>query len=212
MPLESAFLSTASAWSTLASTTTSADGIYSFTGVPTLAAGQKYYVRYLNPDDASRLYLWATRELTQYTAGSVVTIGNFDIANIELNLPEAGAWVHLPYTFQWTPRAASPLDSYEYDLYDYQDGNPYFYTPLLGYVGSYRLAGVPAGFSIGIDYVWDIWAYSQDGGAGVSYWSYYVRFTRNQASQAESAQVSKLPHAGVVRSPEAPAPGQPGGR
>ena len=163
-------------WSTLASTTTSSAGIYSFSAAPSLAAGQKYAVRYLNTANDYFLYIWITRELTEYAAGGAVTIGNFDIANIALSLPAAGATVHLPYTFQWNVRPTVLSDSYEFDLFDPQDGNPYFYTPHLGYTGSYLLSGLPSGFGYSANYAWDVWVYSPDGGSGVSYWSYYVRF------------------------------------
>jgi hypothetical protein len=167
-----------SSWSTLATTTTAADGTYSFTGVPSLGSGQGYYVRYQNTaGTVGRLWLWNTRVLTSYTAGSNIAIGNFDIADITLVSPAGGSTVALPYTFQWTRRAATPSDSYELDLYDYYDGDPYAYTGPLGYVGSFTINGLPTGFSPWVPYVWTIWAYSPDGGAGLAYWSNYVTFS-----------------------------------
>jgi hypothetical protein len=68
--------------------------------VPSLTPGQRYYVRYRNyADTPGRLWVWGTRDLTSYAAGSAVEIGNFDIADIALVSPPAGATVALPYTF-----------------------------------------------------------------------------------------------------------------
>ncbi len=191
--LELRFFNGAS-WSTRATTTTGSDGGYSFTGVPGLSAGQRYYVLYRNTGGTpGRLWVWGTRVLTSYTAGDSVGIGDFDIADIALVSPAAGATVALPYTFQWTRRPATPSDSYEFDLYDYPDGDPYFYTdPPLGYVSAYTLNGLPSGFSTGVQYAWDIWVYSPDGGYGISYWSYYVTFS-NTGMSFTGAMQSVLP-------------------
>ncbi len=167
-----------STWSTRASTTTAANGSYSFLGVPGLSPGQIYYVRYLNTTTPSRLFTWHTRLLGTYAAGAEVHIGDFDVANIALVAPAPGATVSLPRAFQWSARPATTSDSYEFDLFDPQDGNPYFFTdPPLGYVSSYTLNGLPAGFKVNTQYVWDMWVYSPDGGYGISYYAYYVRFS-----------------------------------
>ncbi|MGB4868478.1 MAG: hypothetical protein WBP47_00450, partial [Candidatus Promineifilaceae bacterium] len=92
-----------------------------------------------------------------------------------------------PYTFHWTPRPASTTDSYEFNLFDYDDNDPYFYTdPPLGYVGAFTLLSLPPGFAPGVYYVWDIWVYCPDGGYGISYWSYYVRFSTTGMISAET--------------------------
>jgi hypothetical protein len=52
------------AWSTIASTMTDSDGIYSFKNVPSLQPGQRYYVRYLNTANQAFLYTWHTRPIT----------------------------------------------------------------------------------------------------------------------------------------------------
>jgi hypothetical protein len=170
-------------FSTLASTTTDAEGDYFFTGIPSLAPGQTYYVRYLNSNTPSRLFTWHTRVLNTYAAGTLADAGNFDIANIELVSPAAGATVPLPQTFLWTKRLASPTDNYEFNLFDYADNNPYFYTvPPLGYVGGYTLTGLPPGFGTGTPYVWTMWTYSPDGGYGISYWAYSVTFSSSGAA------------------------------
>jgi hypothetical protein len=168
VPLELRFFDGAT-WSSLATQTTNADGDFIFAGAPTLKPGQIYYVGYYNEDDLKRLWRWETRELITYTAGSQVEIGNFDIADITMLSPAPGATVRLPYTFVWEVRPATPSDSYEFNLYDSQDNNPYFYTdPALGYVDYYTLASLPQGFATGTTYSWEMWVYSPDGGHGIS--------------------------------------------
>jgi hypothetical protein len=135
-----------------------------------------------------------TREVTSLTGSSSVNIGNFDIANIELLLPIPGDVVPLPFTFQWSARLASLFDSYEFNLFDPTDGNPYFYTvPPLGYVNSYTLRDLPSGFEYGVEFAWDIWAYSPDGGTGVSYWAYIVSFGETNLSEATGI-LKRVPH------------------
>lgn len=166
-------------WSTIASTSTDSNGNYSFIGVPSLAPGKSYYVRYRNTwNQSDRLWLWATRVLTSYAGGSNVPIGNFDIANVNLVLPVNGGASSLPLTFQWMQRTATMDDSYELNLYDPTDGDPYFYNnPPLGYVNSYMLNSLPDGFSSNVPYAWDVWVYSPDGGHGISYESRLLTFS-----------------------------------
>jgi uncharacterized repeat protein (TIGR01451 family) len=182
-----------SSFSTLATTTTNANGDYAFAGMPSLALGQHYYVRYRNyAGTPGRLWVWGTRDLTSYSAGSAVEIGNFDIADIVLVSPAAGATVALPYTFQWTRRPATPSDTYEFDLYDPTDGNPNFYTaPPLGYVGSYILNSLPPGFNVGALYGWEIWVYSPDGGYGISYETRAVHFSNTGLSVTTAVQPAR---------------------
>ena len=165
-----------------------------FASVPGLAPGQRYYVRYRNyANTPGRLWVWGTRDLTSYAAGSAVEIGNFDIADSPLIAPPAGATVALPYTFQWTRRPATPSDTYEFDIYDPTDGDPYAYTvPPLGYVGSFTMNSLPPGFSPGVQYVWEIWVYSPDGGYGISYETRAVTFSNTGASATVTSQSAQL--------------------
>jgi predicted outer membrane repeat protein len=178
-----------STWSTIATKTTAADGSYSFTGMPALSPGQRYSVLYQNTasGNPNRLWAWVTQAVSAYAPGSEFNIGNFDLANVALVSPDPGTTVSLPTTFRWTPRPASPTDSYEFNLFDYEDGDPYFYTdPPLGYVSAFTLHSLPPGFAPDVYYTWNIWVYSPDGGYGISYWSYYVRFTTTSMISAET--------------------------
>ena len=180
-----------SSWSTYASMTTTLDGSYTFTNVPALAAGQSYYIRYLNTTDSSRLYTWHTGVNSTYKRTSMDKFDSFEIANIELLKPDPGTTVKLPYTFTWTPRPATPTDSYEFDLYDPTDGDPWFYTdPALGYVGSYTLTKRPTAFLNGVNYGWDVEVYSPDGGYGASFYYYPIKFTSSPGGLASLERMS----------------------
>jgi hypothetical protein len=169
-----------SSWSTAAATSTGAGGGFIFEGIPGLAEGQEYYVLYRNEEQIQgQLWIWVTRVLSSYEAGASVLIGNFDIADIELFSPEDESSVSVPHTFEWNPRPASPGDTYEFNLMDPADPETYFYTdPPLGYVGSYTLDFIPFGFQQGVEYVWEVWVYSPDGGFGVSYESRLISFNQ----------------------------------
>ena len=186
-----------SAWYTRATTTTRPDGYYAFGNIPALGPGQEYYVRYQNSDATGRLWMWGTRSLTTYAAGSSVDMGVFDIADIALVDPANGASIFLPYTFQWAPRPATPMDSYQFGLWD-NDSTLEAYSPLLGYSGSYQLSGLPAGFTTNYYYLWYVTVYSPDGGYGNSYWSRWIKFSNSGLGQGPapdllSTQRQQLP-------------------
>ena len=186
-PLELRFFD-GSTWSTRASLATETDGTFLFTSVPALAPGQKYYVRFTNTANPKSLFRWGTQEITAFADEQRVDVGTFDVANIELSSPAAGATVALPASFQWIARTATPSDNYEFDLAEPNTGNPFFYTdPPLGYVSSYNLAHLPPGFKTNTPYIWYMWVYDTNGGYDLSYWAYYVRFS-NTGSAQPSAQ------------------------
>lgn len=181
-----------SSWSTRATTNVASDGSYVFYGVPSLGAGQRYYVRYLNPTNPAFLYIWQTAQLTSYTAGTSVTIGDFDLFDIPLVSPTSMQIVSLPYAFQWTPRPATPSDSYEFNLY-YQTGNPWWWTPHLGYVGAYTLNSLPPGFTPNTLYRWYAAVYSPDGGYGESFYYRNVSFWNTGSPGAAGSRESQPP-------------------
>jgi hypothetical protein len=176
VPLQLRFYN-GSAWSTYATKTTASDGAYSFTGVASLSNGQKYYVRFQNstsgPD--TQLWYWGTRVLTSYSAGCDVGIGDFDIANAPQVSPPSGATVALPCKFQWTVRSAMPSDLYAFELF--QPGGTAYWSTQPSYVNGLILTYLPAGFSPGIQYGWQVGIYSPDGGYGYSYYHYLVTFS-----------------------------------
>ena len=157
-----------SSYSTVASTTTGADGRYLFAGVPSLGSGQRYFVQYVNRSVApGRLWSWNTWSITSYTAGSNLDAGDFDVADIALVSPADGATVSLPQTFHWTRRPATPTDDYEFDLFD----GEWWWTDPLGYAGDYTLNGLPSGFEPGTQYWWQVCVYGEHGYG----WSYEAR-------------------------------------
>jgi len=193
-----------SAWSTYSSTITAGDGSYSILNVPSLNPGEAYYIRYINTTDPSRLFTWHTNVSDVYQAGSDLQFETFDISNVYLINPASGAGVELPFTFQWIARPFVPTDNYEFDLFDYNDYDPLFWTyPALGYVSSFSLSGLPDGFEIGVWYGWDIWILPPSGNAfdgyGLSYYFYYVFFVSDgqiisvQAPQSTKKWAGDLP-------------------
>ena len=186
VPLE-LFLNDGSSSSLIATVNTQSDGTYRFTDVPSLGSGQAYFVRYRNKAGTpGRLWGWYTGWFRHYT-GCDLHAGDFDIADIELVSPADGAMVSLPRTFYWTPRPATPSDVYRFDLYDPDDGDPWWYTePTLGYVGNYTLNSLPSGFSPWTEYWWEIRVYGP-GGVGFSYEARAVAFSDAGVGPAESA-------------------------
>ena len=192
-------------WFSVAHVQTASDGSYAFTGIPNLDPGQAYYVRFQNNQygDPDKLWTWRTRVITSYSNGDDINIGNFDLANIPLVNPIDQTVVSLPFTFQWGVRTATPSDSYELNLFDPDDGDPYFYNnPPLGYVNHFVLGGLPTGFKVNTPYVWDVWVYGPDGGLGVSYEAYWVVFSNAGASVTTAERPSHpkiLPDMDVLR-------------
>lgn len=178
-------------WSTYATLFTKTDGFYSFTNVPGLNPGQFYYVRFQNDFSYNdRLWTWHTKYIDAYVAGEDYHMGDFDLHDVHLLSPANGQHVSLPTQFQWTTRPNTPSDSYELNLYDPYDGNPYFYTyPPLNYVGTYTLTNLPPGFSPNTLYVWEIWVYSPDGGYGISYNISVVYFNSTSLGALASEQL-----------------------
>jgi hypothetical protein len=168
-----------SSWSTAATTSTGQGGEYIFEGVAGLVEGQEYYVLYRNEGGISgHLWIWVSSVLTSYAEDGSVLIGNFDIGDVVLVSPLDEEVVDLPHTFRWQPRPATPGDSYEFNLLDPEDESLFFYTdPPLGYVGSYTLDNLPPDFQAGVEYVWEVWVYSPDGGFGVSFENRWISFT-----------------------------------
>ena len=160
---------------------------------PLADAGQRYYLRYLNSSESSRLSYWGTRSQTNYTAGSAVAIGDFDVANIALVSPASGAKVGLPTTFRWARRTATSYDSYELDLYDPGDHNPWWWTNGIGYVDNYVLNGLPGGFGANTQYGWFAAVYSPDGGYGEPYYYRTITFTDVGVATATGAPLRPKP-------------------
>jgi 5-hydroxyisourate hydrolase-like protein (transthyretin family) len=188
IPLQLRFFN-GTAWSTVLTATTAADGSFVFANAPSLGASQKYYVRYQNNTQvAGRLFQWSTRTLTSYTAGSGVHIGSFDIADLALVSPAASSTIGLPYLFQWTARHASSDDGYILEIYDPSDYNPRWLSPLMGYTSSYTLYGLAPSLNTNTTYAWDVVISAPDGGSGVSRIARLVRFAdRGSAFDAASA-------------------------
>lgn len=174
-----------SAWSTWGTVVTDSEGKYLFTGVPTLGSGEKYYVRfdngdYGNEDVTDYLSGWYSFLIETYSSGMYLNGGNFDIANVLQVSPDHGVSVSLPQTFTWTRRSATTDDSYTFNLFDYNDNDPWFETELLGYSDSYTLDSLPSGFNYDMEYGWLVIVYSPEGGYGLPYYARAITFTEDE--------------------------------
>jgi hypothetical protein len=123
-----------------------------------------------------------TRNITSYSAGDGVAAGDFDLADIGLVAPPNHATLGLPVMFQWTPRPSTPADSYQLTLYHFSDGNPFAQTAPLGYASSVNVTVLPSAFHSGVEYAWEVWVLSPDGGTGISYAARFVTFTNAGAA------------------------------
>ncbi len=123
------------------------------------------------------MIIWNTRALTSYERGSVVNIGNFDIANVYLYNPGAVAHITLPETFVWRARPESADDIYELALYDSDTSE--VYNVLMPEPGksAYLLTDLPPGFNLFDWCDWQVRVHGPDGGVGYSYDTYQFTIT-----------------------------------
>lgn len=152
---------------TVATTTTEADGSYAFTGAPTLPGGRVYYVAYTNPlagsgssQDNDRLLTWLSHSIRSYRAGESADGGSFDIADVELVAPEASAVVPYGTSFRWQLRTGAYRAADDKFYLRWSEWDP---QSTLGYTGptpnsSLRIdrAALPAAMSPGTRYGWSI--------------------------------------------------------
>jgi len=177
-------------------TTTGVDGGYLFSGVPTLPAGQRYYVRFgPNNTDDRYVFSWYGPDITSYTAGASVAGGDFDIANVNLTSPAHGSTLPLPVTFTWQKRSAA-ADTYDWILFDPDDTNIGWHAGDLGYVGQFTLNGLPEGAELGKEYGWHVRVYNGPDSFG---WPYYYRGITFSSGAAASSEGRALAFRGEVR-------------
>ncbi len=147
-------------------TSTDQAGRYQFTAAPSLQANQQYQVEFYG-NDSRYLSWWDSFSIYTYTAGQMMAGGDFDIADVTLLSPDNAITVTLPLKFEWAPRLATPADSYQVGLVNYDTGD-HWYSAQLGYASSYTLTTPPPGFTSGVQYAWGIWVTSPAGGSGLS--------------------------------------------
>lgn len=155
-------------WSTVATTTTGADGRYTFTGAASLGLGEQYQVRYgINAANEDYLYAAYGSALTSYTAGQSVSGGNLEIANVPLVGPGAAATIALPVTFTWQRRGIAG-DTYEFILLDVASAT-WWTTGDLGDVNQFVLTTLPEGAEFNHEYRWYVRVHSPSGSYGDSF-------------------------------------------
>jgi C1A family cysteine protease len=177
-----------SAWVEKAATTTGADGRYAFVGMPSLVAGQGYYVFFgYNTTNSGYLYYWAGPTLTSYTAGTALAGGDFDIANVTLLSPSFGATRTLPVTFTWQRRGLSG-DTYRLILFD-PGSSDWWLTDDLGDVGSATMTSLPDGVKYDKTYGWLVRVYRGGDAYGNSYYYREITFSSNAAASQDAQTV-----------------------
>jgi hypothetical protein len=166
----------------MARTTTQADGSYSFTHIPELKGTSEYlsnyYVQFYNSDNPNRLRFWELRGIDDFYPGETYTFEPFDIANVELLAPAAGASAAFPLDFTWKARPYAPEDSYE--LYMEAPSFGYWSNyPPLRFIDHYQHYGLPPGSyrQFGIPVFWQIRIYDYiHGSSGYAFETREVTF------------------------------------
>jgi len=158
-----------------------------------LQPGQRMYVRFSNPYTPYYVAVWGAPLITRYTRGDAVQLDPFDIADVALVAPSAGVTVPLPSAFSWRRRVATLSDSYAVEVFDGEDGDPYFSSAPLGYVGNMTISGLPIGFQAGMPYYWGVIVYDGKGGLGLSFFSRLVTFGTSGANVAFAPQLTLTP-------------------
>jgi hypothetical protein len=158
---------TTGAWLLLTSVYSDSAGRYLIPNLQTLQPGQYYWVMFVSERNPSRLLWWSVPRITTYTAGTFVELASFDIAGITSLAPAFNERVSLPYTFRWTPRPATPQDSYSVRF----SGSASFSSGPLGYTDSYTLSALPPGAPSGpsAGYYWLVHVAWPDGSNGVQH-------------------------------------------
>jgi hypothetical protein len=130
---------------------TDPDGRYHFTGVPSAPDGRIYYVRFgSNVGNSSLVNSWYGMDIPGYRAGTTVSGGDFDVGNVPIVWPTAGATSRPPVLFRWVMRPVE--DTYRVIIFD-PDSDEIWYTPDLGRVDRITIA-LPEGAKIGHEYGW----------------------------------------------------------
>ncbi len=120
----------------LAHTQTGPDGTYTFAGAPAAPSGLVDYVHYAGGTPGT-LAGWSTYGQT-VSPGATVTFPAFDVADVSLTAPLAGAIVNLPLTLAWQPRSGAD----HYTVRVRAGGNPVLDSNDLGSADRYV---IPAG-------------------------------------------------------------------
>lgn len=167
--------------SSMQTTTTDSTGNFNFTGVPSLAADESYYVLFLNgpgggnSDDPNRLAWWRSFNISSYTAGSRLDVGGFDIANVALLSPPHESSEQLPVTFTWAGRGVAG-DRYAWAIAD-QDGTELCYQDPpradTSFVLDAGTAADPCGLSYNTPYRWYVYLINENG-YGLSYYYWII--------------------------------------
>ncbi len=135
-----------------------------------------------DPDDYVAFWISV---IERYTAGTDISGGDFDLANIDLNAPAPGTEAELPQTFYWNKRSGMLDDEYYLYLFTLDESGNYkmpgsgaVLVDAGGYVYSYTLDTLllePAPLSFGTEYGWAVIVVNQTDNGFILGASYYYR-------------------------------------
>ena len=132
--------------------------------------------------------------IVAYTAGTAVSGGDFDVADIPLVSPANAATINLPSQFCWLRRGAT-TDNYKLVLYD-SNTEKTATTGYLGYANCVTITGLPQDWPSGATYKWWVQVYRGDNpdttpyNVGVSYGDRQVTINYSAAgSQVEEGRL-----------------------
>ncbi len=166
-------------WERVANARTDAEGRFVFQDPPALEPGELYQVWWVNEDseesagDWTLLGRWWSRLIPQFSDGSEVDVGVFELADLTYLSPCNDCHQTPPITYKWRTRDHG-TDIYRWSLHrrcgDVADKlNRSFRTESLGHRDSYT-TGPPPGFQFDQRYCWYI--YIEDGQNGTG-WPYF---------------------------------------
>lgn len=167
---------------------TDSDGVFEFTGLPSLRSGEEHYViRWENiARDPAKLLYWSSDRVEAYNQGDRKSFRAFDIANVKLREPNSIEPTHPPIAFRWDVRGTPGDDNYTLELSPLQStSDPPYAIQDLGRTGQHVVSGRPSSVTAGTLYGWTI-LIQNDGGRGRALSSLHVMF-------AESAPTAEPP-------------------
>ena len=160
-------------WQVVDWTATNNEGVYQFSRLLDLQAGQYYapfYVNFDNSEKPNRIWYGDCYATPEYDPNAFNSACDIETEDVFLEGPYVQPET-FPVRFNWSTRSALYTEAYELRVYDFEAGKM-FVGPQVNNAQEYTLTALPTGFT-SQDYFWEIWTYSPMGRA-VSYLINYV--------------------------------------
>lgn len=157
---------------------TDSDGVFAFTGLPSLRSGDEHYVvRWENiARDPDKLLYWSSDRVEAYNQGDRKPLQAFDVADVKLREPDSTESMVPPITFRWDVRSNPDDDDYTLELAPLQStSEPPFPIRDLGRIGQHVMSGRPSSVTAEAVYGWTILIRNK-GGRGQAFSRLRVKF------------------------------------